>query len=112
MSTKLNPVRAGTAEKSAIADRQRLVRERPRYRSFPAPTSRAVPAVPKASIAAAALARTESHYADSFPSRGEVVIVCDESEALDLLSYAQQTFRESFSDIREALRKANFHRQK
>ena len=43
-------------------------------------------AVPKESITAAALARIESHYVDSFPSRKEVVIVCCEREALALLS--------------------------
>jgi hypothetical protein len=34
MSTKFNPVRAGTAGKSAIAAHQRLVRSAPKYRSF------------------------------------------------------------------------------
>jgi hypothetical protein len=67
--------------------------------------------VPKESMAASALARVESHYADSFPSCGEIVIVCEEQEALDLLAYAQKNFPVCFNTIREALRRANFYRK-
>lgn len=67
--------------------------------------------VPKESIAAAALARVEDQYTDNFPLSGGVVIVCNGPEALDLLACAQNNFPDSFSRIREALRKANFYRQ-
>jgi hypothetical protein len=65
-------------------------------------------AAAKDSMAAAAITRAESSYGDSFPTSGQIVIVCDEPEAMDLLACASTHCRDSFDLIRDAIRKANF----
>jgi hypothetical protein len=67
-------------------------------------------AIPKESIGATALARAENYYGDNFPTTGEIVIFCDEPEAMDLLAHAHTVCPESFDKIRNAIRKANFRR--
>lgn len=63
--------------------------------------------VPSHAIAAAAIDRTATYYG-RIPASGEVVVTCDEPEAMDLLAYAGSHCSESFSKVREAIRKANF----
>ena len=64
--------------------------------------------VPDNSAAADTLARTARFYGDLFPSTGEVVIICGEPEARDLLTHATNHCQDSLVNIRAAIRRANF----
>jgi len=63
--------------------------------------------VPDNSAASDTLARTARFYGNLFPSTGEVVIICGEPEARDLLTHATNHCQDSLV-IRAAIRRANF----